>query len=366
MEVTRELAADIVIEMKKIIGKDINYIATDGEIIASTDKKRIGTYHQGALKVIKSKKALIVENNEEYGGTREGVNLPVKFEKSIVGVIGISGKKEDVEKYGQIIKKMTEILIKEAYMKEEQENTLEYEKILLENILLPEKYMHRTITLSKNIEEMEIKEDGTVIAVELSGFDTLIKGKRCIEIVRRIVKGEKGYLMVNQGTVILLFFKKNRKKIEKVLKKISDNLIKNDNIGSVFGIGKSKKNLTLLRESYLEAMESLEWSLKNHQDLFFYEDMGIELILNNTPNDIKENFLNMVFKNLTIEELNEYREILCTYEKHNGSLDRISKELFIHKNTLQYKINKLKEKNGLDMRKYRDFTILKIAFMCYV
>ena len=45
---------------------------------------------------------------------------------------------------------------------------------------------------------------------------------------------------------------------------------------------------------------------------------------------------------------------------------KIAKELFIHVNTLQYKLNKLYEKTNLNMRNYNDFTKLKIAFMLKV
>ena len=51
----KEIAEKIVKELKGIIGKDFNYIDTDGKIIASTDPKRVGTYHEGGYIAAKKK-----------------------------------------------------------------------------------------------------------------------------------------------------------------------------------------------------------------------------------------------------------------------------------------------------------------------
>ena len=98
MEISRNLAENIVKEMAEIIDRNINYININGEIIASTDEIRVGTYHEGAKIVIDENRTLIIEYDNQYAGTKKGINLPVKFNNKTVGVIGISGKKEEVEK----------------------------------------------------------------------------------------------------------------------------------------------------------------------------------------------------------------------------------------------------------------------------
>lgn len=55
MEISKELAQSIVVEMKKIIDKDLNFIDSNGIIIASTDETRIGTYHAGGKQNIKKR-----------------------------------------------------------------------------------------------------------------------------------------------------------------------------------------------------------------------------------------------------------------------------------------------------------------------
>ena len=117
MNISQNLATNILYHMKDIINQDLNYINVDGIIIASTDPKRVGTFHAPSLECVKKRKNIIIENDSQYEGSRNGINMPIYFDDSIIGVIGITGNKNEVEKFGEIIKLMTEVLIKEAWIK---------------------------------------------------------------------------------------------------------------------------------------------------------------------------------------------------------------------------------------------------------
>lgn len=363
MEITKELATNIVKEMKKIIGKDINYINKKGEIIASTDEKRIGTYHLGAKEVIKKHKVIVIQKDEEYLGAKKGINLPVEFDGRVIGVIGISGKKDEVEKFGQIIKKMTEILIKEAYLKEKEDIENEYEKILLENLLVEHNIGQKSLIISSMMDEIILREKGRVISIKLENIKNINKGKKYFNAIKKITKLEKGYLMLSKGVITILLFNKERKQIEKIIEKIRKELLFYDDIDIIFGIGRSKIMIEELKNSYIESLTALEWSIKNKVSFFYYEDMKLEIILNDIDKSTKERYIEELFKNLDFREIEEFKEIFIAYEKNNGSIEKTAKEIYIHKNTLQYRINKFREKTGLDIRNYKDFSILKIAYM---
>lgn len=105
MKINTELAQKIVESLKNTIEQDINFIGMNGIIIASTNPKRINSLHEGALACIKEGNTIAIKSDDQYTGSKKGVNLPVKFQKEIIGVIGISGELNIVEKYGNIIKK---------------------------------------------------------------------------------------------------------------------------------------------------------------------------------------------------------------------------------------------------------------------
>ena len=115
LRLSRQGAQAIVEEVGAIVGQHINMMDPEGYVIASTDPERIGTLHEGARKIIRE------HLDELYVLTsRPGLNLPVYQAGSIAGVIGITGRYEDVAGYGQIVKKMVEILIRENAEQDER------------------------------------------------------------------------------------------------------------------------------------------------------------------------------------------------------------------------------------------------------
>lgn len=70
-----------------------------GIIIASTDKNRIGSFHEGATLVMKSGHRLHITERDakRLKGVKPGINLPIYYNKKVIGVIGITGTPSVVE-----------------------------------------------------------------------------------------------------------------------------------------------------------------------------------------------------------------------------------------------------------------------------
>ena len=121
MKISRSTGMRIVTELSDIIHQRINLIDEKGYIIASSDPERIGTVHQGALQIIHEHlRELIIYSDDEWEGSRAGLNLPLEMEGRCIGVVGISGEYTEIEKYGRIIKKMTEILLLNEELQEQK------------------------------------------------------------------------------------------------------------------------------------------------------------------------------------------------------------------------------------------------------
>ena len=115
MDLDPQIAETIVTNLKGIINHEISLFDTAGTIIASTDRRRIGTSHDGARLAIRTKQTISTDDDHEYKGSKRGINVPVVFNDSVVAVVGITGRREEVEPFGNVIKKMTEILIRENW-----------------------------------------------------------------------------------------------------------------------------------------------------------------------------------------------------------------------------------------------------------
>lgn len=124
------LAKDIISQVRKLLDEDIIVVDINGIIMASTEENRVGTFHEGAHIAYRERTKITItkEDESKLTGVKAGINLPIFFKEQIVGIIGITGDPNKVSPYGELIRKMTELLIKESYYSEQ----LEWESRTLE------------------------------------------------------------------------------------------------------------------------------------------------------------------------------------------------------------------------------------------
>ena len=90
-KIDRELAEQIVNTIKDVCDHDINFIAPSGIILASTDSSRVGTFHEIGQQVAASGSVLEVTEDNNFSGTKQGINLPLYHNEHLLAVIGITG-----------------------------------------------------------------------------------------------------------------------------------------------------------------------------------------------------------------------------------------------------------------------------------
>lgn len=73
----QKTAQQIVETVREVCGYHINYIDTDGYILASTDDTRIGDYHEIGKKCVSTGEAIEVTRDDEFAGTHKGLNFPL-------------------------------------------------------------------------------------------------------------------------------------------------------------------------------------------------------------------------------------------------------------------------------------------------
>lgn len=369
MDISTELAQTIVTDMKEIINQDINYINTDGVIIASTNLNRIGAFHGGGKKVKDTKDNLIIRYDGEYKGARKGINLPLYFDNNIIGVIGITGEKNEVGKYGKIIKRMTELLIKDAYATTLKNKEKENQRMIIDELLFNddnEKYDKGFLSRIKVFNIRDNVPRVVVISEILGGSYHVIEEKdKVLDLFEnKIMNHTENLMMYNKNNIIMILQKVSRENLERIFSEIVHTVQLEYGLGMKFGIGTVEYELKKVRESYEKARVALNWALSSEgKNINFYNHMDIELIVENVTKSAEFEFCNKILGNLKDKDISEYSEIIRLFEKFNGSIKQISDALFIHKNTLQYRVNRLYQKTGYDMRKYQDFVVLKMAFL---
>ncbi len=137
-------------------------------------------------------------------------------------------------------------------------------------------------------------------------------------------------------------------------------------VKSVVGIGTVARHLRELADRYKEAQVAIEVGrvFETDKTVIHYENLGIGRIIYQLPTTLCEMFLSEVFKKNPIESLDQ--ETLYTINKffeNNLNVSETSRKLFVHRNTLVYRLEKIKKLTGLDLREFDHAIVFKVALM---
>ena len=137
-------------------------------------------------------------------------------------------------------------------------------------------------------------------------------------------------------------------------------------IKTVIGIGTVSSHLRELADSYKEAQTAIDVGkvFDTEKTIIHYENLGIGRLIYQLPTTLCEIFLTEVFKKNSIDSLDQ--ETLFTINKffeNNLNVSETSRKLFVHRNTLVYRLEKIKKLTGLDLRQFDHAIIFKVALM---
>ncbi len=154
--------------------------------------------------------------------------------------------------------------------------------------------------------------------------------------------------------------------LEKLARSISDTLSSEFYTRVNVGIGTAVVGVKDLARSFKEAQMALEVGkvFDTDQNIISYDNLGIARLIYHLPTTLCSTFLHEVFKKGSIESLDH--ETLFTIQKffeNNLNVSETSRKLFVHRNTLVYRLEKIKKLTGLDLREFDHAIIFKIALM---
>jgi carbohydrate diacid regulator len=152
----------------------------------------------------------------------------------------------------------------------------------------------------------------------------------------------------------------------KLARSISDTLSSEFFTKVNVGIGTPVVGVKDLARSFKEAQTALEVGkvFDTDKNIVSYDNLGIARLIYHLPTTLCETFLKEVFKKNSIESLDH--ETLFTIQKffeNSLNVSETSRKLFVHRNTLVYRLDKIKKLTGLDLREFDHAIIFKIALM---
>lgn len=345
MKISQRLAQQIVETVKDVCGKDINYIDTKGTIYASTDKGRIGEFHEIGQKVALTAETIEVVSNDSFFGTRAGVNIPILYDGELIAVIGISGIPDEVRKYAYLAQKITLLLLKEQELEKEHLSRKKLINYMTRQLL--DAGTSRSSRVREYIRENRLDENlpCQVVLIRLSNRYNpnnigMIENK--ILQMFRFFRSELYTFYYPQEYVLIL----EEKQLEQYYYVLEEFERKYRDFMKI-AAGKAHP-LTQQYQSFQEAKIALKCS--EGEGIVRYDSLGLEILCSHAEEDERKAYLDKFLTPLSEEEI----QLLTIYYQENMSLQATGKRLFIHKNTVQYKLDGIYRKTGYNPRVFKD------------
>ena len=366
MNLDPTIAESIVENLKDIINHEINLFDTTGTIIASTDRSRTGTNHEGASLVIKTMEPLVIDDEHQFRGARHGINLPVIFNDSVVAVIGITGEPAEVEPFGVVIKKMTEILIRENWNIIEQYDRRSRLTSLV-NMLKLRHHDAELVAYYASVMQIDLNRSRVAIVgrVAAESGELVDYGPLYTTTSMRFQQLKSSFFAFTDREICLFVDERSSHAVPTLIEGIRLDAQRVLRRPIRFGIGMPAAASSDYWRSYAEATRALSWLEFSGGDDFVshYDGMDLGLIVSSTPEDEARRLVDHVFGGLSDEEVDGFQEVFDSYTRHNGSIVHSAEELYLHKNTLQNRLNKIADKTGYNPRELSGYAVLSMAFV---
>ncbi|MFR7512028.1 MAG: PucR family transcriptional regulator, partial [Muribaculaceae bacterium] len=274
-------------------------------------------------------------------------------------IVMIKGEDEEAYRIGKITAFQIQNLLV-AY-KERFDGDNFIKNLLLDNLLLVDIYSRaKKLRIENNVPrvvfliETEIDKEFNVVEIVRSIFPT--KQKDFVTAV-----DEKSIILVKE-----LKEKDSKEEIDQISKHIYDTLSAEAMTSVYVAIGTVVNDLKNVSASYKEAKMALEVGkiFEENKKIVNYEQLGIGRLIYQLPAPLCKMFINEVLHGLSMDQFDE--ETLTTVNKffeNNLNVSETSRQLYIHRNTLVYRLDKLQKMTGLDLRNFDDAIIFKIMLM---
>lgn len=374
MYISKDAAQEIVEEIGDEIQEHINMMDADGIIIASTNPARLGQVHQGARRIITEGLAeLYISEEMETETTKMGINLPLTVRGEIVGVVGITGEKERVTRYGNIVRRMTEIMIQDSIQKDARryDRRVHY-RFIEEWIAKPGPTYSRSFVERGLHLGIDVNRPYRVMIICFPDYGQLsdtLDGQKLLEEMESSIRHEAERSRI-------LYLREPPKQVclmplcgDEAMAGTADRLARlvweKYHRRLVVGLDSGKGDKLDVRQSYMEAKRAVNHALLWGEERVRYDSLSIELLLNELSDGVMLEYLKKLFPGVSREKLGDWMLLIEQYFTYEGSISKIAQALYMHKNTLQYKLKKLAELTGKDLRLASCAADYYAALLCY-
>ena len=348
---SNRLFQGIIHQMKDAVDRVIGVLDENGIIISCSDLAKIGGTRQG----VRDELSYTSETVMSGGYTYKPIGSGAKTE--YIGFV--EGEDKQAERLAAILS-ISLGSIKGLY-DDKYDKASFIKNVILDNILPSDIYL-KSKELHFSNDVMRI-----VMLIKFIGKNEIIP----YQMVQNMFpdKNKDYVISVGESDIVLVKEVKpnyDTRAIEKIAQSISDTFGTEFYTKVSIGIGTAVESIKDLARSYKEAQVAIEVGkvFDTEKNIVSYENLGIGRLIYQLPTTLCEMFLSEVFKKGSVETLD--RETLLTIQcffENNLNVSETSRKLFVHRNTLVYRLEKVRKLTGLDLREFDHAITFKVAMM---
>ncbi|MGN0526011.1 MAG: PucR family transcriptional regulator [Acutalibacteraceae bacterium] len=345
------LMQSVIHQMRDVVDRTIGIIDESCTVIACSDLGKMGEVrHLDASKIFSSNTSVECDGclyqafgnkmRPEYAVFVEGNDSAAH---NYIGVLGVSLSS-----------------IKQFY-DEKYDRSNFIKNIILDNILPGDIYL--------KARELHFNNEASRVVLIIRLLDK--NDVSAFDVIQNLFPDKTKDFVINIGENDIALVKEvksdiDSKDLEKLARSISDAISSGFSSHAVIGIGTAVVGVKELARSFKEAQVALEVSkvFDTEKNIVSYDHLGIARLIYQLPTTLCEMFLKEIFKVGSIDNLDQ--ETLFTIQRffeNNLNVSETSRKLFVHRNTLVYRLEKIKKLTGLDLREFDDAIVFKVALM---
>ncbi|WP_205436450.1 sugar diacid recognition domain-containing protein [Edwardsiella tarda] len=369
-DLSEAVARQIVHRAMKIIGHSVNVMDAHGMIIASGDAARVHQRHEGAVLALAENRLIEIDEAaaSQLRGVRPGINLPIAFQRRVIGVVGISGAPSEVRAYGELVRMAAELIVEQAALLEQNQWEKRYRETLVQQLIADERDEAQLAAtaayLGVDVTQPRIALLFTLQDAQHETLRALLEALAALN--REALIGVQGFGQL----VVLLPCDAEASGADPALRRTVRQLTRG--IAARFAlrvyVGGHFYGSDAISRSYRSAvaLQALARRHALHGALLYYHDHVLPALLEQLAGSWQADELGRAWR---ILQRQDSRGVLCrtlqAFFAQNCELSQTSKQLHIHVNTLRYRLQRISDITGLNINRLDDIIQLYLGMQLH-
>lgn len=393
MKLTTEFAQSIVEKVRSVVPFDVNITDSNSIIVGATDTSRIGSFHSVSAEILASGQGVDVPEgrNEVPPGSRPGTGLPVMFRGKPIGVIGMTGNPGEVRQYVRIAKELVELMLeREALLEQLRLEAMARESFARNlvageigeddpwreraNLLGIDMNVIRTV-IAIEADRLQKKPSSSADATPASGeFSAPSRGIKTVlcDVVGSIFNHPQDMRLEigNERLAILtcvekLSGKARAKKLESLVREVGKRALNRLGVTVTIGVSNECLKICEYNRAYKEAIDALVIGKRLYGSgrVYYFASLKLGKLVAALQSCSGKEPVEEVFRRLNNESDDSLIKTLECFFENGMNVTKTAQALHVHRNTVQYRFNRIKELTGCDLRYPDDLALLRLALL---